>query len=78
MAHLRLFGPARKQAGVHRAEIPGGDVGAVLDEAEARFGDTFAKIVGISRIWVNGDAARRNDPVGDEDEVAVLPPVSGG
>ncbi len=59
-------------------EIPGDSVGAVLDGAEARFGEGFAQIVGTSRIWVNGDTAGRADPVGDGDEVAVLPPVSGG
>ncbi len=78
MAQLRLFGPAREQAGVHRVEIPGGSVGAVLDAAEARFGERFARIARSSGVWVNGDAAARQDPVGDDDEVALVPPVSGG
>ena len=59
-------------------EIPGRTVGAVLDEAECRFGEGFAQIVATSQIWVNGDAASRDLPVGDGDEVAVIPPVSGG
>jgi molybdopterin converting factor small subunit len=29
-------------------------------------------------VWVNGEPASPNDPVRDDDEVAVLPPVSGG
>jgi molybdopterin converting factor small subunit len=78
VARLRLFGPAREQAGLHRLDIPGGTVGAVLDAAAVRFGEGFAQIVGTSRIWVNGDTAGRNDRVDEEDEVAVIPPVSGG
>jgi sulfur-carrier protein len=30
------------------------------------------------KVWVNGEPATSTDPVGDRDEVAVLPPVSGG
>ena len=78
MARLRLFGPAREQAGVGRAELPGGTAGAVLDEATARFGPRFGAIAATSRIWVNGTVADRSTPVGADDEVAVLPPVSGG
>jgi molybdopterin converting factor small subunit len=78
VAHLRLFGPAREEAGTGGVEIPGHSVGAVLDEAGSRFGTGFTRIVDGSRIWVNGDAAGRDHPVGDRDEVAVIPPVSGG
>ena len=31
-----------------------------------------------SRIWLNGEPADADTPVGESDEVAVLPPVSGG
>ncbi len=78
MVHLRLFGPARAEAGVGDDHISGSSVAAVLDEAASRFGGGFAQIVAASQIWVNGNPADRADPVGDEDEVAVLPPVSGG
>ena len=44
----------------------------------ARFGTTFADILATSRIWVNGEPAVDATVVGDTDEVAVLPPVSGG
>jgi molybdopterin converting factor small subunit len=30
------------------------------------------------KVWVNGDPAEPSTPVGIADEVAVLPPVSGG
>jgi molybdopterin converting factor small subunit len=53
-------------------------VGAVLDEARARFGDAFGAVLERSRVWLNGEPAAVTDAVGADDEVAVLPPVSGG
>jgi hypothetical protein len=32
----------------------------------------------MAKVWCNGEPAERDDPVADDDEVAVLPPVSGG
>ena len=78
MATLRLFGPARLAAGRSVVEVGGGTVGQVLRSAEARFGEDLARVVATSRIWVNGRAASVGDPVGDDDEVSVIPPVSGG
>ena len=78
MATLRLFGPARVKAGEARAELAGRTVGQVLEAAEVRYGEPFARVVASSQIWVNGVAATTEDPVTDEDEVAVIPPVSGG
>ena len=78
MPHLRLFAAAREAAGTGRDEVPGATVGAVLAEASARYGSEFAAVLEASRVWVNGDTADLTTPVGDDDEVAVLPPVSGG
>ena len=55
-------------------------LGEIIEAACSRFGPTFAEVVKISRIWVNGEEpfqglATRIEP---GDEVAVLPPVSGG
>jgi molybdopterin converting factor small subunit len=66
---LRLFAAAREAAGrsfqeFDRADAP--TVAALLDAAVSEYGPTFAAVLGNSRCWVNGD------------EVAVLPPVSGG
>ena len=78
MAVLRLFAAAREAAGTGRDLVPGDTVGAVLDAAAARYGEGFAAVLATCRVWRNGDSATRADPVSDDDEVAVLPPVSGG
>jgi molybdopterin synthase sulfur carrier subunit len=78
MARLRLFGPAREAAGVARAHVSGHTVGQVLAAAESLYGTAFADVVSISRVWVNGESATAEAPVTDRDEVAVIPPVSGG
>lgn len=78
MARLRLFASAREAAGTGRDDVPGTTVGEVLDAARDRYGPAFAAVLAASRVWRNGEPAADADPVGDEDEVAVLPPVSGG
>lgn len=78
MAVLRLFASAREAAGTGRAELPGATVGEVLDAARVRFGEGFAAVLATSRVWRNGEPASEDAPVSDRDEVAVLPPVSGG
>ncbi len=78
MAVLRLFAAAREAAGTGSDEVEGSTVGEVLDRAAARYGDGFAVVLATCKIWLNGNAAQSTDPVGAGDEVAVLPPVSGG
>ena len=78
MAILRLFASAREAAGTNRAEIEGADVGQILATATSRFGEGFAAVLGTCKVWVNGEPADASTPVGPSDEVAVLPPVSGG
>ena len=78
MARLRLFAAARQAAGTTSATIPGTTVGDVLDAAVSRYGSELAAVLGNARVWLNGDPAGLSDPVTDDDEVAVLPPVSGG
>ena len=78
MATLRLFAAAREAAGTGRVDVDGATVGDVLDAAEQRFGVPFVEVLGTSRVWLNGEPATRDQPVGASDEVAVLPPVSGG
>jgi sulfur-carrier protein len=75
---LVLFAAAREAAGTAHDEVEGATVGEVLERAVARYGTVFAAVLERSRVWVNGSQAERSDAVGPGDEVAVLPPVSGG
>lgn len=78
MATLRLFASAREAAGTGRDVVPGHTVGEVLETAVARFGEPFGEVLGACRVWLNGEVTSLDAAVGDNDEVAVLPPVSGG
>lgn len=78
MATIRFFAGAREAAGTGRDRIDGPTVGAVLDVAVERFGTGLAEMLPSCKVWINGEPADRDDPVGNDDEVAVLPPVSGG
>jgi molybdopterin converting factor small subunit len=52
----------------------------LLDAARARYGDDFSRVLGTCRVWVNGDEPTDGaaTALAAGDEVAVLPPVSGG
>jgi molybdopterin converting factor small subunit len=78
VTRVLLLGPAREAAGVVRDEFDGDTVGAVLKNAVIRFGPDFERVLSVSQIWVNGNVAELVDPVGPYDEIAVLPPISGG
>jgi MoaD family protein len=78
VAVLRLFASAREAAGTGRVEFSAGTVGEVLDAAVHAYGPRFQQVLASSAVWLNGESADRDTPLGEGDEVAVLPPVSGG
>ena len=78
MAVLRLFAAARTAAGTARDLVPGETVAEILASASERYGDDFVAVLPSCAVWLNGEPAAGADPVADADEVAVLPPVSGG
>ncbi len=73
-----LFAGARQAAGTSGFEVRADTVADVLDQARTRFGSPFGEILERCRVWVNGDPVPVDAPLRDGDEVAVLPPVSGG
>ena len=77
-AVLLLFAAAREAAGVAREEVVAGSVGEAIEEARYRHGARFAEILDRSRVWLNGEPAELSQSLADGDEIAVLPPVSGG
>jgi molybdopterin converting factor small subunit len=78
MARLRLFGQARELAGTGVADAPFATVAEVLGWSAARYGAEFEALLATCAVWVNGEPATPDQKVGPSDEVAVLPPVSGG
>ena len=78
MATLRLFANLRETAGTSSTEVSGSTVGEVLTNATAEYGDRFADGLGTAKVWVNGEPASAETPVHEGDEVALIPPVSGG
>jgi molybdopterin converting factor small subunit len=78
MATLRLFAAAREAAGTGQTHVAGATVADVLAGAVVSFGPGFQTVLQSCRIWVNGEQAEPSTAVTDNDEVAVLPPVSGG
>ncbi len=78
MTRVLLLGPAREAAGVAQDEFDGDTVGEILHRAVDRYGADFERVLAVSQIWVNGNPAELTDLVGPYDEIAVLPPISGG
>lgn len=78
MARLRLFAGLRDVAGTSSIEIDEPTVARVIQSASARFGPGFSEAAQRARVWVNGDEAEDGQEVGPDDEVALIPPVSGG
>jgi MoaD family protein len=79
VVRVRLFAALREAAGgVAAVETGGRTVGDVIEELNGRFGERFAAIAAASSVVVNQERASRSTVVADGDEVAILPPVSGG
>jgi molybdopterin converting factor small subunit len=53
-------------------------VSVIIAAAEEHFGEAFSRVVATSNIWLNGEPVEPDAAVNDDDEVAVIPPVSGG
>jgi molybdopterin converting factor small subunit len=86
MPLVRLRGPLKRLAG-ERAEhsLQGGTVVEVLRELEREHPATRGWIIderGVIRqhinVFVNGEQSEEETAVGDEDQVEVLPAISGG
>jgi molybdopterin converting factor subunit 1 len=75
---VRLFAAAREAAGADAVVVEAGasTAGAVLEALSAR--PDLGAIARRSRLAVNQRFARPEDPVRPEDEVVLIPPVSGG
>lgn len=80
---LLLFARAREAAGRRDDTVDlseGATLSDVLAVTRDRYPSEFADVLAASRVWINGDEPASGDatPLSDGDEVAILPPVSGG
>jgi molybdopterin synthase sulfur carrier subunit len=75
-----MFARAREAAGTGNDHFEAATLGDLVTQATERYGAAFADVLAASRIWVNGDEPLAGDEtlLREGDEVAVLPPVSGG
>ena len=78
MVRVRLFAALREAADASEVEASGKTVGEVVDRLSSQFGERFATVAAVSSFVVNGERAGRATVIADGDEVALLPPVSGG
>ena len=75
---VRLFARARELAGADVVELAARDtVAGVREELAVRYPQAAA-LIACSAIAVNGEYAADGHPVGPDDEIALIPPVSGG
>lgn len=78
MATLRLFAAAREAAGRSTDTFDDDTVAGLLESAAHRYGSEFVRVLSTCKVWCNGDEVEPTHRIGPNDEVAVLPPVSGG
>ena len=78
MATLRLFASVKQMAGTGSVILSGATVADVVEEASQRYGAEFSDMARNCRISLNGNPTEINTPVNDDDEIALLPPISGG
>ncbi|MDA8301344.1 MAG: MoaD/ThiS family protein [Actinomycetota bacterium] len=76
-----FFASARQATGTPRLTIEANE-GCTLSELAntlvTRYGPQFAAVMESCAVWVNGEPAAADSVLHAGDEVAVLPPVSGG
>jgi sulfur-carrier protein len=75
---VRLFAALRELAGSSRVDAEGATVGDVVEALSARFGERFAGVARVGSAVVDGERADPSTPLAEGQELALLPPVSGG
>ena len=78
MPTLRLFARFREIAGTDEITVEDGTVEEILNRASESFGPAFANGLKSAGVWVNGNPVGRDATVSADDEMAIIPPVSGG
>jgi sulfur-carrier protein len=75
---VRLFAALRELAGSSRVDAEGATVGEVVEALSVRFGERFAGVARVGTAVVDGERADASTLLVEGQELALLPPVSGG
>jgi sulfur-carrier protein len=75
---VRLFAALRELAGASEVEVEGATIGEVIAALSARYGERFEKVARVGSVVVDGERASPDSALSGSEEVALLPPVSGG
>lgn len=78
LVKVRLFAALRELAGSSEVEAEGASVAEIVDALSARFGERFGKVARAGTVVVDGERAEPNTRLAGTEDVALLPPVSGG
>ena len=77
MVKVKLFGPAKKAAGCSIIELDVQTGNDAIQELK-KYSVELEKLIDISQVWVNGEQIDLSNLLKDGDELAILPPMSGG
>ncbi len=77
---VRFFAGLRDAVGASRTESDAPDLTTLLSDLRERFGEPFASRLAVSSVVVDGEPTEQDAdvPLDEVDEVALLPPFSGG
>ena len=75
---MRLFASLREAAGTHELDVDGATVDDIVRALAEKFGGSFEEVARSGSAVVNGERADWDTPLRGDDEVGLLPPVSGG
>ncbi len=75
---VRLFAALRELAGSNEVEVEGATVAEIVDALSRRFGERFERVARSGSAVVDGERAGLDTPIAGTEQVALLPPVSGG
>ncbi len=78
MPRLLFFAAAREAAGLGTLDVSASTVAEAIGAAVDLLPDSFGKVLPSCRVWLNGEPTDGHEQCGEADEIAFIPPVSGG
>jgi len=78
LVRVRLFAALRDIAGQSLVEAEGATVAEVVNALSARYGERFERVARAGSAVVDGERAEPSTSLTAGQEVALLPPMSGG